>query len=266
MGRGNRTRAGLIAALAAMCLSGPTLSSAETAKADLSDPASLPAGLYPALVGAIQADAPAAYAVVRRDAGGAGAGYRAANAAHGLTIGFGADGVALRSNTETGPAWRLGIKLVGYGYGADVHAVPTAEPVAEGNRVEYRYGASTDDNTPALTEWYVNGPLGLEQGFTLARPPPVDGERQGDLVLVLALSGGLEPVVGESGQAIRLTDQEGRAVLRYGGLYAHDAKGRKLPARLALADGGISIRVDDSAAVYPVTIDPLLTRIIHDAA
>ena len=41
--------------------------------------------------------------------------------------------------------------------------VEAAEPRAEANRVEYRRGE--------VTEWYVNGPLGLEQGFTLARAP-----------------------------------------------------------------------------------------------
>jgi hypothetical protein len=34
---------------------------------------------------------------------------------------------------------------------------------ARTNRVEYKRGA--------LTEWYINGPPGLEQGFTLAKPP-----------------------------------------------------------------------------------------------
>jgi len=35
----------------------------------------------------------------------------------------------------------------------------TASPRANHNRVEYRRGP--------LPEWYVNGPLGLEQGFTV---------------------------------------------------------------------------------------------------
>ena len=48
-----------------------------------------------------------------------------------------------------------------------------------GNRVEYKH--------QALTEWYVNGPLGLEQGFTFDRS---SGRTNGEpLTLRLALSG-----------------------------------------------------------------------------
>ncbi len=154
MGRVNRTRAGLIAALAVMCLSGPTLASAQTAKADLSDPASLPPGLYPALVGAIQADAPADFEVVRRrnptpGARLAASAYRAPNPAHKFDVDFGAEGVAL--GPREAKAWRLGMALVGYGYGADVRPVPPARVHVDGNRVEYRRGGGSDGSPPVGT-------------------------------------------------------------------------------------------------------------------
>ncbi len=57
----------------------------------LSDSGALPPGLYPALVQAIQSDAPSDYALVPR----LGAGYGASNAAQGLGLDFGAEGVAL---------------------------------------------------------------------------------------------------------------------------------------------------------------------------
>ena len=49
-------------------------------------------------------------------------------------------------------------------------------------------------------------------------------------------------------------------MLRYDGLYAQDATGRELPARLELTSSGIAILVDDTAAVYPLTIDPWLQQ------
>ena len=47
--------------------------------------------------------------------------------------------------------------------GARTRALAPATPRARKNEVRYSYGE--------LRAWYRNGPLGLEQGFTLARAP-----------------------------------------------------------------------------------------------
>ena len=47
-----------------------------------------------------------------------------------------------------------------------------AETSANGNRVDCNYGT--------IDEWYVNGPVGLEQGFTVPALPPSDGQRVAD--------------------------------------------------------------------------------------
>ena len=49
------------------------------------------------------------------------------------------------------------------GYGASLRAVGGVAPRAQANRVSYARAG--------LSEWYVNGPLGLEQGFTIPRAP-----------------------------------------------------------------------------------------------
>jgi hypothetical protein len=56
-----------------------------------------------------------------------------------------------------------------------------------------------------MTEWWVNGPLGLEQGFTVARAPQGDGP----LTLLLTLSGELSPRVEPDGKGIRLHRVDG---------------------------------------------------------
>ena len=95
------------------------------------------------------------------------------------------------------------------------------------NRIEYRRGA--------LTEWYVNGPLGLEQGFTLrARPGKPSAN---PLMLALALSGTLRVSLTPGAKALDLSLGGRPAPVRYGGLAAWDADGRVLPAWLALRDG-----------------------------
>jgi hypothetical protein len=58
---------------------------------------------------------------------------------------------------------RWGLGLAAIGLGDALAAVPAAIPVTEANRVDYRRGS--------ITEWYRNGPAGLEQGFTLAERP-----------------------------------------------------------------------------------------------
>ena len=150
----------------------------------LGAPGDLPAGLYPAVVKALQSDAPAGYEAMRRDASTprarlAATAYRAPNPAHGFVIDFGAEGIAL--GPREAKAWRLGMALVGYGYGEDIRPVPPARVHVDGNRVEYRRGGGSDGSPPGLTEWYLNGQLGLEQGFSCGRDAvPLAGERRYD--------------------------------------------------------------------------------------
>ena len=78
------------------------------------------------------------------------------NRLHGLSADFPRHGVVVRAH-----GGRLGLSLRKLGYGTQLSPVAPARPQATRNSIEYRRGD--------LTEWYVNGPLGLEQGFTLAR-------------------------------------------------------------------------------------------------
>ncbi len=106
---------------------------------------------------------------------------------------------------------------------------------------------------PMVIEWYVNGPLGLEQGFTLTAPP--EGPVQ-HLTLALALGPGWKAEV--SGTGLKL--MQGKKVLYYGVLQARDAAGRLLHRALAAAEGGVELQVTVAGARYPVIIDPLLSE------
>lgn len=127
--------------------------------------------------------------------------------------------------------------------GASV-AVEAHDSHATGNRVHVvRAG---------LTEWFVNGPLGLEQGFELAARP--DGE--GPLRFELDVSG-LAPQAHAGYVALR--DAEGLERARYSDLYALDAEGDELPAALRVEGQRIVLEIDDTHATYPLVIDPLLS-------
>jgi hypothetical protein len=119
---------------------------------------------------------------------------------------------------------------------------------ARGNRVVRSHGA--------VREWYAAGPLGIEQGFTVLRRPAAG--RPGDLTLTLHLAGSLTAHVGRSG--LRFSSGAGSVDLRYGGLQARDAAGRRLGATMSLRHGRLAIAVNDRGARYPITIDPLVQQ------
>jgi hypothetical protein len=116
------------------------------------------------------------------------------------------------------------------------------------NRVEYLRGP--------LIEWYANGPLGLEQGFTLKTRPAVLGAEP--LTLALDLSGDLSASLGPQRNALRLIG--GGTSLRYTGLAANDARGQELRAWLELRGRQVLLRVADAGARYPLTVDPVVEQ------
>jgi hypothetical protein len=138
---------------------------------------------------------------------------------------------------------RLGLALTAYGYARALEPVASVVPRASANRVSYKRGT--------LTEWYANGPLGIEQGFDVAARPSTGA---GPLTLSLALSGNLTARLRRG--SVLLTGRG--AALRYGGLLATDARGRMLRSWLQLVKGHVLIRVDDRGAVSPLRIDPFI--------
>ena len=167
------------------------------------------------------------------------------NSDHRLAVNFTPTNVHVRHGAAT---W--GVALHGYGYGDDLRAAQQTTPRPIANRVEYR--------REGMTEWYVNGPFGLEQGFTLPRPP---GVRTGDpLTLAFTLSGNLTARADKGGRDVTLTRPDGTRALKYRGLTAHDATGRQLPAWLEVEGQRLSLRVDDMDAHYPVMVDPFIEQ------
>ncbi len=156
-----------------------------------------------------------------------------------LTASFAHGGVSVTS----GASW-FGLRLAAVGFGTSLHTIAAAVPRAHGSRVTYI--------RPGLTEWYANGPFGLEQGFTVARPA---GDGLSPLTLRLALSGNLHAALADAGHALTLDGE-----LAYRDLAASDARGRVLHSWLELQAGRLDIRVDARGASYPVKIDPILQQ------
>ena len=80
---------------------------------------------------------------------------------------------------------------------------------AGGNRIEYRRSLLGDDGAGGdVSEWYVNTPAGLEQGFTIESAPGErrEGER---LRMTLALEGELRAQTVDGEQALEFADAAG---------------------------------------------------------
>ena len=167
-------------------------------------------------------------------------GFRLENAHHNLVADFTKKGVSVRSGTGL---WTIALR--GYGYSGTLKPLSLSQPHARLNRVEYQYGS--------LTEWYVNGPVGLEQGFTIMQAPE---KRKGQpLTIELTLSGDGSSL-DKGGEGLLLSGHDGETLLRYRGFSARDARGRPLRMGEKLKGNRLLLTIEDSSAKYPIIVDP----------
>ena len=207
----------------------------------------LPIGLFPAAVSAMQTeDVPETYYITPSTVDGTA--YRTENWDHKFAAKFTPGGITL--SADEGSPWDWSLRAASYGRQGSLQPLADSWPAAAGNRVEYVHANG-------LTEWYVNGPMGLQQGFTI--PDSLAGG-EGLVEVRVALSGSVTAEVEQNGQAAILREAGGPGRLRYAGLYVYDDDGRRLDAYFKTVSGGWSILVDDTGAHYPITIDPFLQR------
>jgi hypothetical protein len=171
-------------------------------------------------------------------------GLAASNPAQRLAERFDSSGLAVSWRSA-----RLRLSPPAMGYGSARQAPAAVAPSARANRVSFAQAG--------LSEWYANGPLGLEQGFTIARAPA--GPEAGPLTLAMTLSGNAHAALAAGHQSVTLS-AAGAPALHYGHLVARDANGRSLPSWLALARGRLLLRVDARGARYPLRIDPFIQQ------
>jgi hypothetical protein len=161
-------------------------------------------------------------------------GLVAHNQAQHLSAQFGHSGVSITTGST-----RFAISLKGFGRGQALRALAPVAPVVSANRVSYVRGS--------VREWWANGPLGLEQGFDVARRPAGSGA----LTLSLAVPAGARLDHG----VVLLPGG-----LRYAGVHASGAGGRVLRSWLEVRGGRVFVRVDDRGAKYPVGVDPYVQQ------
>ncbi|MDA7881406.1 FG-GAP repeat protein, partial [Akkermansiaceae bacterium] len=178
-----------------------------------------------------------------------------------LTTRFGSQGVQIVSSDRTytesdarnpSTAWKARMHLLSFAGSNVPLGAPAEKSEGNGSRVEYRH-------RPGLTEWYDDGIAGMEHGYTIAQRPRhlQAGE---EVVLEVALDGLKAADHTEEDGSAQLNFNEGsRTVLSYSKLLVVDAQGKKLPATMEPTDVGFSLAYHDAQAIYPVTVDPLIS-------
>lgn len=169
-------------------------------------------------------------------------GYKFENKAQNFSSIFTSEGVKLQNENLV---WDMGLKA----WGINGSLIPINEtlPIANLNRVTYQH--------EGIVEWYINGPGGLQQGFTVEYPLQNAGS---PLTIQLELPENINAHINEDGTSMTFTGKDGAYLLAYSGLWAFDAADQTLPAYLEtnVLQNLLYIVVDVENAVFPITIDP----------
>jgi IPT/TIG domain/FG-GAP repeat len=174
-------------------------------------------------------------------------GFEAVNGPQRLHVRFNRAGVHVGSD---GLQLTLSTRMLGRGPAQE--ALNDVAPRASANRVTYTHAQ--------LSEWYDNGPLGLEQGFTIARPP-ARLSASASMTLSMAVTGNAHGALSPGSQSVvfsRAGGRPGAPSLRYYDLTATDATGRTLHSWLTLRGDRVVLHLDTAGAQYPLTVDPLI--------
>ena len=192
----------------------------------------MPPGLRAAYVREVQAGAGPEYALNKRDHV-----IEAAHPKQDVRVRVEAGRVELAAKNGQAP---IALSL------AEVGDTPAAAPSVEHdhNRVTLK--------RDGIDEWYVHGPLGVEQGFTVHKPLASHAE----LSLTMAVQGGYK--VTKAGDD--LLWRNGARHLRTSELYAFDATGKALNTSMHADGATLRFNVDTTDARYPIVIDPLWTE------
>lgn len=190
----------------------------------------------------------AAYEAHRHGAFSVENGLQTHNPGQGWSTAFDGTGFV---TTPDGGGWSWGLELANYGWGSSLRPVALASAIGmHASEVHYKW-----DDT--LTEWHRNDARGHEHGFTVhARPAAASGK----LTLKLNVRGDLHPRIKSGGRDVSFVNIRNAPVLDYTGLTVIDADGHTLSASFDTINGGLQLTVDDSAARYPLTIDPVASQ------
>ena len=105
---------------------------------------------------------------------------------------------------------------------------------------------------PGVTEYFHSVPEGIEHGYVIESPV-----HTGDaLTITVDVADGIPAMAGDD---VVITRRDGTTV-GYRDLYVFDATTAELPSFMSVAGSTITLHVDTAGAVYPITVDPVVTE------
>src|SRR5262245_35075558 len=175
--------------------------------------------------------------------------WTAYNRTNDFTSSIDASGAHITCSPIGGPTEGHTIDIHLSASGRESYVAPPSLPVvsADGEVV-------TLDRGSVLERW-TNTPDGLKHSFEIA---DADRSGSGAVELDVSIEGGFTVHLEHPATAIIRT-QTGATLLHYMGLVVYDVAGNPLPARVELQGGSLRLLIDDSAATYPIYVDPLAT-------
>jgi len=182
--------------------------------------------------------------------------YQAISKRHNLSTSFNENGISIKPLSAREPSWTLSLNFKGIGYENNINKVSNPYIVTIANEIKYLRGD--------VTEWYVNSPFGLEQGFTVYTPP-TESPLHKNLVIEIEYDTTLKPILKENKKEIIWNNKNGNIQFNYSKLLAYDSDRKVLPSYMTVSENNLLIHVDDHMATYPITIDPILIQetLIH---
>ena len=179
--------------------------------------------------------------------------YQSPNREQNLRFTYGNNGFSVKRRAPEGQGDDWQVKLNLKGYGAEDPLPDTAPAHFQTDKHAVRV------TTDAVVFDYTNSPGGMRQTFTILRKP-----KAGKLTLDLALEmNGLTLEVRSNAACFQ--DPATKApVMTYNNLKVWDATGRMLAATMRSSGAArMAIEVDDTAALYPVVVDPTVASFIN---
>ncbi|HMA83251.1 MAG TPA: FG-GAP repeat protein, partial [Candidatus Thermoplasmatota archaeon] len=177
--------------------------------------------------------------------------YHAENNVHGLDVRFGNDGGV---KTVFSDENSFSLKPVGFGYTGFVSDLDI-EPL-----VDVEYNKISFEFSEEFVGWYKNSVDGLEQGFDILEP--IEPRLNSEVCIEISYDPGFS--AKEVGDGIVFSDKSGVSQLKYDKLKVVDSTGCVLSSsmRLEPEKHSIMLSFDDTGAVYPIVVDPLVTSFV----
>ena len=139
----------------------------------------------------------------------------------------------------------ISLRLSALGHGARMFPILPVTPARDGDRIDYRRGV--------VSEWFFDGPAGVEAGLLMIRPP---AEGRGPLTFRYSVGGAPSRTV-EGGHGVSLGGPGGPTVA-YRDLRASDSLGRRVSSWFTVHGGGFQLHIEDHGHSYPLSVDPTM--------